>query len=124
MIIINNELLYSLSIQAKENSVLLAKYNFQNPEISTLNKTLKVMEKGCVTSVEHHNAGTLTILLLKGRLKVNFYNADKGMSEEIFLDPKVGIYGIDISEERWYNIEVLDDNTVVFKIKTIESCAE
>ena len=124
MKIINNELLYSLSIQAKENSVLRARYNFHKPEDRRLNRTLNVMEKGCVMPVEFQDNGTLTLMVLKGRIKVNLYNSEKDITDEVFLDPKLGSYGLEFSEGKWHNIEVLDDNTVVFEIKTTEKCVE
>lgn len=124
MKIINNELLYSLSVQAKDNSVMRAKYLFHDSADNMPSRILNVMERGCVMPVEFHKAGSLTLVVLKGRVKVNLYDTDKHLTDQVFLDPKVGSYGIEIKEKIWHNLEVLDDNTVVFEIKGDGKCVE
>ncbi len=117
MKIINNELLYSLSIQSKENSEMRAKYCLNVNEEGNARKVLNVMEMGAKVPVNVNENGDETIIVLKGKLKVNIYNDDKEVSSEVFLDPKVGNYGLEIPRCVMHNLEVLEGNTVVLQIK-------
>jgi cupin fold WbuC family metalloprotein len=55
--------------------------------------------------------------VLRGSLKVIFFNDKKEMVESFILNPKTNDYGIHISKAQWHTLEVLESGTVIFEVK-------
>jgi cupin fold WbuC family metalloprotein len=48
---------------------------------------------------------------------VIFYNDKKIVTDFCTLDPKYGMYGVNIPAGQWHNIEILATDTVIFECK-------
>lgn len=117
MELIDQDLLNKVSKEAQENVRLRKNYNFHTSLEAKSQRMLNAMQPGTVLPVHRHRYTAETYVLLKGSLRVLFYN-DKGeITETAILNPGNGIYGINIPVGQWHTIEVLEPDTVIFETK-------
>jgi len=117
MQLINQTLLDNLSRQAGENPRLRINYNFHESHEAPSQRLLNAIQPGSQLPVHRHRNTAETYIILRGRLRVQFYNDKKEPLESVILDPKEAIYGININAGEWHTIEILEPDTVIFEIK-------
>lgn len=122
MHLINNNLLDTVTAQAKTNERLRMNYNLHDSLDAKAQRLLNALEPGTLLPVHRHNHTAETYILLRGKLKVMFYEKDevsgKGkVIEETMLDPLVGNYGVHIPAGQWHTLEVLESGSVIFEVK-------
>ena len=106
---IDTNLLNGVTAQAKESPRLRMNYNFQ--------RLLNALEPGTALPVHRHPHTAETYLLLRGRIRVMFYNEAKEETESTVLDPLTGDYGGHIPAGQWHTLEVLESGSVLFEVK-------
>ena len=117
MALIDNNLLDSVTAKAKESERLRMNHNFHSSLDSKAQKLLNALEPGTILPIHRHRHTSETYILLRGRIRVMFYD-NEGKEEESFdLDPLTGNYGIDITAGRWHTLEVLESGSVIFEVK-------
>ena len=115
--LINNKLLNTVSAQAKDSPRLRMNYNFHDSLDAKAQRLLNALEPGTELVIHRHPETAETYILLRGSLKMLFYNDEKEITDEFVLDPKNGEYGIQIPKGQWHTIEVLEKDTVIFEVK-------
>ncbi len=115
--IINDELLNSITEEARENPRLRKNYNFHKSENDSVQRLLNALEPGTNLPIHRHNQTDETYVLLRGEINVFFYNNDKQLTETYYLNPLKGNYGINIPSCQWHSIEVLEPGSVIFEVK-------
>lgn len=116
MQLINKNLLDTVTEQAKESPRLRMNYNFHADLNDKCQRLLNAMEPGTVMPIHHHKVAEVYILL-QGRLRVMTYNDAGEEIESVILDPKDGNYGLQIPENTWHSLEVLESGSVIFEVK-------
>lgn len=77
---------------------------------------LNALEIGTILPIHRHRTTSETQILLRGRIDVMFYD-DLGREIQRFhLDPRQGMYGVNIPIGQWHNLEVLEP-AVIFDAK-------
>lgn len=117
MHIIDNNLLKKVSKQAKESERLRMNYNLHDSLDAPVQKLLNALELGTELAIHRHKETAETYLLLKGEIKVIFFDDKKKITDEFILNPEKGNYGIDIPVGQWHTIEVLETDSVIFEVK-------
>lgn len=117
MKLINNELLDTVSCQAKDNLRLRMNYNFHDRLDAKAQRLLNALEPGTVLPIHRHPHTAETYLLLRGKVRVLYYNDQKEETENVFLDPLGGNYGVHIPANQWHTLEVLESGSVIFEVK-------
>lgn len=117
MHIINDDLLKKVSKQAKESERLRMNYNLHDSLDAPVQKLLNALEPGTELAIHRHKETAETYLLLKGEIKVVFFDDKKKITDEFILNPEKGNYGIDIPVGQWHTIEVLETGSVIFEVK-------
>ena len=115
--IIDENLLDEVSAEAKKNERLRMNYNLHDSLDSKAQRLLNALEVGTILPIHRHRQTAETYILLRGKLRVMFYNEVGAESASFRLDPLTGNYGIHIPAGQWHTLEVLDDNTVIFEVK-------
>ena len=115
--LINKQLLDTVSAQAKASPRLRMNYNFHDSLDAKAQRLLNALEPGTELVIHRHKETAETYLLMRGSLKVMFYNDEKELTDEFVLDPKSREYGIHIPKGQWHTIEVLEKDTVIFEVK-------
>ena len=117
MIIINAELLDHLTVTASKTDRLRINHNLHSSPESKSQRLLNALEPGTQIPIHKHDHTAETYILLRGRLRVDFYDAANNITESAILDPKEGLYGIDIPAGQLHTLEVLESGSVIFECK-------
>ena len=114
---IDTNLLNGVTAQAKESPRLRMNYHFHASLEAKAQRLLNALEPGTVLPVHRHPHTAETYLLLRGRIRVMFYNEAKEETESTVLDPLTGDYGVHIPAGQWHTLEVLESGSVLFEVK-------
>lgn len=117
MALINEELLDRVTGEAKRSPRLRMNYNFHETLDAKAQRLLNALEPGTVLPVHRHSQTAETYLVLRGVIKVLFYDDRKRLLETFLLDPREGNYGVHIPKGQWHTLEVLESGTVIFEVK-------
>lgn len=117
MKIIDKRLLDSVSSDAKESRRLRMNHNFHDSLNAPCQRLLNALEPGTVVPIHRHKHTSETYILLRGKLKMMFYNDKKEVIDESILSIEAGNYGIHIPAGVWHSMDVLASGTVIFETK-------
>lgn len=115
--IINETLLNQVSSQAKESSRLRMNYNLHEHLDDKTHRFFNAMEPGTVVPIHRHRDTAETFMLVRGKMRVVFYDDDKNIIEDTILSSVNGNYGVHIPVGVWHCVEILEPNTVTFEVK-------
>lgn len=115
--IIDKQLLDIVTEQAKASPRLRKNFNFHLSLDEKCHRFLNAVEPGTVVDIHRHPKKDETIVLLRGRARVNIYNDDGSILDSVELSPNDGRYGINIPKGVWHNLESLEINSVFFECK-------
>lgn len=105
MKLITEELLDTVTSQAKENSRLRMNYNFHASMDAPIHRLLNALEPG--TYLPPHRQSLLAF----------FYDDAGNVTDKVCLNPSEGKYGLEIPSNTWHSIIALESGTVIFEIK-------
>ena len=115
--IINKQLLDTLSAQAKANPRLRQLYDLRNTPEDKSQRILNAMEPGTVLPVHRHRNSSETIIMLRGRGLWHYYD-DEGQRTDTFEVSADGdLRGISVPKGQWHNSEILEEGTVILETK-------
>ena len=117
MLLIDKVLIDKVSKAASESSRLRMNYNFHESTESKSQRLLNALEPGTIMPVHRHKDTSETYVLLRGKLRVMYYNLKKELTESAVLDTSTGNYGVNIPAGQWHSLEVLEHGTVIFEAK-------
>lgn len=117
MKIIDSKLLDSVSEQSVISPRLRMNYNLHERLDAKAQRLLNALEPGTVLPVHRHLHTPETYILLRGSLRVQFYNEEKDLIDSEILNPNEGKYGVDIPAGQFHTLEVLEPGTVIFEVK-------
>ena len=115
--IITNELLDTISSQAKESPRLRMNYNLHESLDAKVQRLFNAMEPGTVIPIQRHQNTAETLMLVRGKMKVQLLDDNKIVIEEAILSHELGNYGVHIPEGVWHYVEILEPDTVMFEVK-------
>lgn len=115
--LINEQLLNKVTVQAKANERLRMNFNLHDNLEAKTQRLLNALEPRTILSIHRHPHTAETYIVLRGSIKVLFYNDGKILTEEFLIDPKLNEYGIHIPAGQWHTLEVLESDTVIFEVK-------
>lgn len=115
--IINEHLLDAVTTKAKESERLRMNFNLHDSLDAKAQRLLNALEPGTLLPIHRHTHTAETYLLLRGSIRVLFYNEDKTVKESFLLNPKEGAYGVHIPMGQWHTLEVLESGSVIFEVK-------
>ena len=117
MKIIDKSLLDTVTSGAKESNRLRMNYNFHDSLDAPCQRLLNALEPETIVPIHRHQHTSETYILLRGKLRMMFYNDDKEIIEETILSSESINYGIHIPAGVWHAMEVLASGTVIFETK-------
>lgn len=120
--IIDNNLLNEVSANAKASDRLRMNFNLHDSLDAKAQRLLNALEIGTNLPIHRHPNTSETYLLLRGKIRVMFYNDDKEETESFMLDPISGNYGVHIPTGQWHTLEVLENDSVIFEVKDGPYC--
>lgn len=114
--IINNELLDRIKIEAEENQRLRMNYNLHDSLDAKAQRLINMLLPGTVLPIHRHRHTAETYILLRGKMFVVFYNDMGAQVERFLLDNNLGNYGVQIPAGQWHGIEVIEPSAI-FEVK-------
>lgn len=117
MDLIDDFLLNNVSSQAQTSERLRMNYNFHDSLEAKAQRLLNALEPGTLLPIHRHTMTAETYLLLRGKIRVMYYNDNKEQIAESTLDPLKGVYGVHIPKGQWHTLEVLESGSVIFEVK-------
>lgn len=115
--LINEQLLDEVTAKAKTSERLRMNFNLHDSLEAKAQRLLNALEPGTVLPIHRHRNTAETYIVLRGSMKVLFYNDQKELTGESIIDPKQKEYGIHLPAGQWHTLEVLESNTVLFEVK-------
>ena len=115
--IINKELLDSISAQAKANERLRMNYNLHEALDSPSQRLINALEVGTKIPIHRHQCTSETYILIRGSIRLSFYDNDGKIIESVILCSDTENIGYNIPKGQWHTLEVLVSNTVIFEVK-------
>jgi len=94
--LIDENLLDKVTEQAKASERLRMNYNLHDSLEAKAQRLLNALEPGTVLPVHRHRNTAETYIVLRGGIRVLFYNDDKVLMDEFLVHPDEKVYGIHI----------------------------
>jgi cupin fold WbuC family metalloprotein len=117
MKIIDQNLLDNLTEEASKNERLRKNYNLHEKLDDPVQRLLNALEPGTDLPIHRHKNTEETYMLVRGGMRVLFYNEKKEITESVMLSSKAGSYGISIPKGQWHTIDNIEKGTVIFEVK-------
>lgn len=114
---IDQELLDSLTAKAKENPRLRQNYDLRNCENDESQRMLNAIEPGTVMPIHRHPNTSTTVIVIRGKMRQNFYDDNGTLTESVTLDAEGFTRVVQIEKGRWHNLESLETGTILFEAK-------
>ena len=114
--LIDNKLLDEVAALARTSERLRMNRDMRNSTDDTSQRMLNALEIGTVLPIHRHPTTSETQRLLRGKIDVMFYDDQRREIERLHLDPRNGMYGVDIPAGTWHNLVVIEP-AVIFEAK-------
>lgn len=114
---ISNQLLDTLSAQAKTNPRLRQSYDLRTTPNDGSQRMLNALEPGTIMPIHRHRNTSETMVMVRGKLIERFYDDNGNITEEFVMEPCGEYSMVQIEAGRWHSLEVLEEGTVIFEVK-------
>ncbi len=111
--IINNELLDKVTVEAEASPRLRMNYNLHESLEAKAQRLINVLLPGTPLPIHRHKHTAETYILLRGKMFVVFYDDLGGQIERYLLDPTQGNYGVQIPQGQWHTVEVIEPSAIL-----------
>lgn len=117
MKLIDKNLLDTITAQAQESPRLRMNYNLHDSLEAKAQRLFNALEPGTVLPIHRHRHTAETYILVRGKMKVEYYNQNKELTDTEILDPAEGKYGLHVPAGQWHTVIPLESGTMVFEVK-------
>ncbi|WP_062124671.1 WbuC family cupin fold metalloprotein [Geofilum rubicundum] len=119
MMLIHDDLLDSLSQEAKDHPRKRRNHNFHTSLADPINRMLNALEpESYVCPHKHEGPDKREVFIrLKGRLAVFYFDDAGAVTDQVVLGSDEGNYGVEIPAGTWHTIVALESGTIVYEIK-------
>lgn len=115
--IIDKQLLDTLTTQAKASPRLRMNLDLRNTPEDQSQRMLNALEPGTVMPIHRHRHTSETVVVLRGKVKWLYYN-DKGeLTDTILVEAGGDICGLSVPMGQWHSIECLESGSVILETK-------
>ena len=115
--LINKELLDTLTAQVKANPRLRQHFDLRNTPEDKSQRILNAMEPGTVLPIHRHRESSETIVMLRGKGRWNYYDDEGNLTESFLVSADGDLRGISVPQGQWHNSEILESGTVILECK-------
>lgn len=115
--VIDKELLDTVSEQAKASPRLRMNFNFHQSLEDLCHRMLNAIEPGTEVPIHRHPTKDESFVILRGKVRSTTYNDDGSVIDSVVLSQEDGVYGVDIPKGVWHKLESLEPNSVIFECK-------
>ncbi len=117
MNVITQEFLDSLCDEAGKSPRRRKNFNFHDSPDAPAQCLLNALEPGTEIPVHRHPNTAETYFVVRGKVRVSFFNDAGETTHSAELAPEEKTYGIHIPAGTWHGLDVLENGTVIFEVK-------
>lgn len=119
MIRIDTELIDKVTARAKIAPRKRTNHNFHQTPDDLLNRMLNAMELGTYVHPHKHEDPDKreAFLILRGAILVIEFDDKGNITDHIILNPKEGVFGLEIQPRTYHTLICLEPGTVVYELK-------
>ena len=115
---ITQELLDSLTAQAKASPRLRMNLDLRNSPEDQSQRMLNAIEPGSPMPIHRHQKTSETIVILRGRLVEEYYDElERICTDAIELAPGGPVVALNIPAGQWHTLRALESGTVILEMK-------
>ena len=114
---IDNQLLDTLSAQAKANPRLRQSYDLRTTPEDQSQRILNAVEPGTILPIHRHRGSTETIIVLRGKVVQHYYDDNGNKTASYELAPNTAQVGMSVPVGQWHALESLEEGSVIFECK-------
>ena len=115
--IIDKELLDSLTEQAKRSPRLRMNLDLRNSAADTSQRMLNAIEPSSVVPIHRHRKTSETVVVLRGRVIEEFYDDVGTCYERVEVAPGASVCALNIPAGTWHTLISLESGTVILEVK-------
>lgn len=115
--VISDSLLNDLTKAAQGSPRLRMNYDLRNSAEDKSQRMLNALEPGTVVPIHRHSKSSETVVVLRGRVRQNYYDADGNLTDSWIMESSSLCVGCQIPIGQWHNTESLETGTVIFESK-------
>jgi len=115
--VIDRQLLDTLTEQAKANPRLRQAYDLRTTSNDGSQRILNACEPGTILPIHRHRGSTETIVCLRGKCVQYLYDDNGQQVDAIYLQPNTDIVAMSIEVGQWHRLESLESGTVILECK-------
>jgi len=115
---ITQELLDRLTEEAKASPRLRVNYDLRNSAEDGSQRMLNAIEPGSVLPIHRHRKTSETVVCLRGKLVVEYYEEqERTCTEVIELSPNGLVMALNIPAGQWHTVHSAESGTVILEMK-------
>ena len=115
---ITQGLMDSLTEQAKASPRLRMNLDLRNNENDTSQRMLNAIEPGSMLPIHRHQKTSETMVCLRGKLRVEYYDELERMCTESFVIEPGGVnVAVSIPMGMWHTVHALESGTCILEMK-------
>ena len=112
------ELLDRLTEEAKASLRLRVNYDLRNSAEDGSQRMLNAIEPGSVLPIHRHRKTSETMVCLRGKLVVEYYEEQERMCTEVIeLSPNGPVMALNIPAGQWHTVHSAESGTVILEMK-------
>ena len=115
--LIDTNLLDTLSAQAKVSPRLRMNYDLRNTPDDQSQRMLNALEPGTVMPIHRHQHTSETVVVLRGKVRWLYYNDQGQLTESILVEADGDIRGLSVPKGQWHSLECLESGSVILETK-------
>lgn len=117
MNVVTQEVLDRLCEEARQNSRHRKNHNFHDRLDAPAQRLLNALEPATKIPVHRHPNTAETYFVVRGKVRVSFFDDSGNPTQSAELSPAEKSYGIHIPAGTWHGLDVLESGTVIFEVK-------
>ena len=115
--VIGEEILDSLTAQAKASQRLRQNYDLRNSVSDGSQRMLNALEPGTVMPIHRHHGSSETVVIIRGCIRWIFYDENGNETERVTLDANGEPRMLNVEKNRWHSLECLESGSVLYESK-------
>ena len=115
--LIDKQLLDDLCEKARGCERLRMNYDLRTSPDDGSQRMLNALEPGTKIPVHRHTQSTETVVVLRGRVRQNYYDEHGVIVKSFIVEAGGDVCGFSVPKGQWHNSEALENGTVIFEAK-------
>lgn len=115
---ITQAILDDLTAKAKESPRLRMNFDLRNSDKDTSQRMLNAIEPGSELPIHRHQKTSETMVCLRGKLRVEYYDElERTCSDSFIIEPGGENVAVSIPIGQWHTVHALESGTCILEMK-------